>query len=124
MTDIGGIKPISSDIDLQQSAHAKRMINKIDTSANTTMSVERLKGLAKDFESVFLDTIMKEMDKTVIESEMFNSSGMQQAKGIFRHFFSQELADQGGLGLWKDLYRDFSKHMNLETTKPSIEAEL
>ena len=113
MTEINGLQPISPG-----------MINKTTASDDTTMSPERLKRIAKDFESLFLSTIMKEMDKTVIESDIFNTSGMRQAKGIFRHFFSQELANQGGLGFWKDIYRDFSQHIKRESTTPSIEAEL
>src|ERR1035437_7371621 len=64
-----------------------------------------LEKVAKDFESVFLEKITDEMQKTVPHSGLLNSSAMEQTQGLFWMQLSQELAKQGGLGLWKQLVK-------------------
>jgi Rod binding domain-containing protein len=60
---------------------------------------------AKGFESVFLNTLLNEMGKTVEDSGLLGGSAMQQTQGIFWYYLSQTIADKGGVGLWKDLVR-------------------
>ena len=61
---------------------------------------------AKDFESVLLYKLMEEMRRTVPESELLESGASRQIEGIFWYYLAQEVADGGGLGLWKDVYKD------------------
>lgn len=59
---------------------------------------------AKDFESVLLHKLLEAMDRTVERSGLFESGASEQIRGMFRHYLAQELASQGGLGLWKQLH--------------------
>ena len=61
---------------------------------------------AKDFESVLLYKLMEEMKRTVPESGLLDSGASKQVEGIFWFYLAQEVADNGGLGLWKDVYKD------------------
>jgi len=58
---------------------------------------------AKDFESVLLHKVLQEMARTVDESELLGGTGNEQAKDMFWYYLAQDLAYQGGLGLWKQL---------------------
>ncbi len=63
---------------------------------------------AKDFEAVLLNRLCGEMKNTIGNWGLEKSSGSDQINGIFYMMLSQSLADQGGLGLWKDIYRSIS----------------
>lgn len=65
----------------------------------------QLEKVAKDFESVFLEKITDEMQKTIPHSGLLSSGAMEQTQGLFWMQLSQELAKQGGLGLWKQLVK-------------------
>lgn len=126
MDKINNLNSISPSLNLDKANPFAKLANSQKNYQNKVNSANNLKKIAKDFEGLFLNSIMKEMNKPIIESGMFNTSGMQQSKGIFTHFFSKELADQGGLGLWKNIYKDLSQQLNQKPTtgNHSIEAEL
>ncbi|MCL2700315.1 MAG: rod-binding protein [Phycisphaerae bacterium] len=60
---------------------------------------------AKDFESVLLNKLMEAMQATVPESGLLEDGTSKQVQSIFWSYLSQDVADKGGMGLWKDLYR-------------------
>ena len=59
---------------------------------------------AKDFESLIINNLLSEMKNTVGDWGFEKDSASGQVDGIFWQFLSGDLADQGGLGLWKDIY--------------------
>ena len=67
---------------------------------------EKLKRACMDFESIFIHQMLKSMRETVPKSGLL---GEGPDKGIFESLFDQEwsksLAQQGGLGLGKMLYK-------------------
>ena len=63
---------------------------------------------AKDFESVLLHKLLQEMKDTIPDSGLTGGSEAKQVQGIFWSFLAQDIADKGGLGLWKDLYEQWS----------------
>jgi Rod binding domain-containing protein len=63
---------------------------------------------AKDFESVLLNKLLEEMSSTIGDSGLLSSPTGKQLQGMFWNFLAEDLARQGGLGLWKDLYRQFA----------------
>jgi Rod binding domain-containing protein len=82
----------------------------------------QLEKVAKDFESVFLEKITDEMRRTVPQSGLLDSSAMDQTQGIFWMQLSQELAKQGGLGLWKQLVKQMQASSG--QTAPSAAPEV
>ena len=60
---------------------------------------------AKDFEAVLLNQLMETMQATIPESGLFEDGTSKQVQSIFWSYLSQDAADKGGMGLWKDLYR-------------------
>ena len=68
----------------------------------------RIEQTAKDFESVFLHKLLEEMQRSVPKSGLLDSGATEQVEGLFWHYMSQHLADNGGLGLWKDIRRQMA----------------
>lgn len=62
---------------------------------------------AKDFESVFLHKMLEEMKNSIPDSGLLTSSTGKQLQGMFWSFLARDIAEKGGLGMWKDLYRQF-----------------
>ena len=69
---------------------------------------ERRKQAARDFESIFLHQLFSVMQQTIPESDMEDSSS-GQIKSMYWSFMAQAVADQGGLGLWKQVYEQMPK---------------
>ena len=63
---------------------------------------------AKDFESVLLNKLMEAMQRTIPESGLLGNGITKQVQGLFWYYLSQEVADAGGTGLWRDIYRDIT----------------
>ena len=60
---------------------------------------------AKDFESVLLHQLMQEMSRTIPDSELTSSGVSKQIKSIFWSFLAEGVADNGGIGLWRDIQK-------------------
>jgi len=73
---------------------------------------------AKDFEAVLLNKLMEAMQATVPESGLLEDGTSKQIQSIFWSYLSQDVADKGGMGLWKDLYRQLSASGADETPSP------
>lgn len=63
------------------------------------------KQFAKDLESVFLNKLMEEMQNTIGEWGFEKDGASRQVQGIFWLHLARDIADKGGLGLWKDIYQ-------------------
>ena len=73
------------------------------------LSQEQAKQVAKDFESVLLHKLLDAMKKTVPESDLFETGISKQFQDIFWFHMAQEMADQGGLGIWKMIYQQMNR---------------
>ena len=73
------------------------------------ISNEQAKQVAKDFESVLLHKLLDAMKKTIPESDLFETGISEQFRDIFWFHLAQEMGKQGGLGIWKMLYRQIEQ---------------
>ena len=76
----------------------------VDKAANL-MTDERKKQAAKDFESVFVHKLLDTMKNTVDVFGSEKDSGAKQIDGIFWLYMARDIASNGGLGLWQDIYK-------------------
>lgn len=90
------------------------------TIATAPASVERLLGtrrgdarevvrVARDFESVLLHRLMEEMRRTIPRSELLDTGISDQIQGLFWMYLAKHMADQGGIGLWKDIAQQMAR---------------
>ena len=60
---------------------------------------------AKDFESVFIAKLLDAMKGTIGDWGFEKDGASEQVQGIFWTYLSQDLANSGGFGMWKDIYQ-------------------
>ena len=102
-TDLITTEPISAPIVLKQ-------LDNINSA-----SKERKEQIAKDFESLLINKLLDEMKDTIGDWGFEKDGPCKQIQGIFWFHLSQELANNGGLGLWKDIYQFLNS--NEQTTQ-------
>jgi Rod binding domain-containing protein len=68
-----------------------------------------LEKTARDFESVLLHRVFEEMRRSVPESGLLDSGTSDQVQGMFWMYLAQDVAAKGGIGLAKELSRQFSR---------------
>jgi len=77
---------------------------------------KKTEQLAKDFESVLLTQLVDKMKDTVGQSELGEDAAADQVHGLFWLYLARDIADKGGFGLWKDLYRFFNDLQNSDVS--------
>ena len=76
------------------------------------MTDEKKKQIAKNFESVFVEKLLSVMRSTIGDWGMEEDATSKQTKGIFWMYLGRDIADNGGLGMWKDIYNYMDQSEN------------
>jgi Rod binding domain-containing protein len=66
---------------------------------------ERKKQIAKDFESVLLNKMLDQMKNTIGNWGFEKDGPCNQIQGIFWLYLARDIANNGGIGLWKDIHQ-------------------
>ena len=77
--------------------------------ASVDVDEEKKKKVAQDFESIFIHQLMETMKATIPDEESEDAAA-GQVKSMYWSFMAQAVSDQGGLGLWKDIYKSMSNN--------------
>ena len=88
------------------------LLEQLDKSMLNSISEEKKKQAAKDFESVLLTKLLDEMKNTVGKWGFKKDGASRQIQGIFTLYLSQHIADSGGFGLWEDIYKFLTNSTN------------
>ena len=70
-----------------------------------SISEEKKKQIAKDFESILVTKLLDEMKNTIGDWGFDKDGAAKQIQGIFWLYLAGDIANNGGLGLWKDIYQ-------------------
>jgi Rod binding domain-containing protein len=71
-------------------------------------SDEKKKQVARDFESVLLNKLLDQMSKSVGNWGFAEDGASKQVQGIFWLYLARDIANKGGMGLWKDIYNSLT----------------
>ncbi len=82
-------------------------------SNTNRLSDEKKIQAAKDFESLLINKLLDEMKNTIEDWSGDEDGASRQIQAIFNMYLSKHIAENGGLGLWKDIYSS----MNLAADK-------
>ena len=74
------------------------------SGATDAASEQRKIQTAKDFESVFISKLLDQMKDTIVDWGLERDEASKQVHGISWLYLARDLANQGGFGLWKDVY--------------------
>ena len=110
------INPIQTSL----TSFAERLIACRDVSEKGAAVKGAVKA-AKDFESVLIHKIMEQMQRTIPESGLLDNGITKQVQGIFWFHLAQEVADNGGMGLWRDIHRNVFGPAGAETAAQAVE---
>lgn len=73
-------------------------------SAVAGTSDQKKRQIAKDFESILIKKLLDEMKSTIGDWGLERDGASEQVQGLFWMYLSRHLANNGGLGLCKDMY--------------------
>lgn len=100
------------------------MLGHLDKSRLKNISEEKKKQVAKDFESVLLTKLLDEMKKSIVDWGSEKDGASKQIHGIFWLYLARDIANNGGLGLWKDIYQSLTNAEHANTAQKSDFDEL
>lgn len=84
------------------------LLEQLDKSRLNSISEKKKEQVAKDFESVLLTKLLDEMKNTIVDWGLEKDATSKQIHGIFWLYLARDIANNGGLGLWKDIYQFLS----------------
>ncbi|MCD6364945.1 MAG: rod-binding protein [Planctomycetes bacterium] len=90
--------------------------------ASNSRDARKTAEAAKDFEAVLLNKIMEAMERTIPKSGLLDGGATEQIRSMFWMHLADELADNGGLGLWKDIQRQMQQRTGKYTGAEKLEA--
>jgi len=83
-----------------------------------------LNEVAKQFESVFVSMMMKEMRNTLPKDGMFSSNEMESYQEMFDQQLSLDLSRNGGLGLADLISRQMAMGLGFEQEPAAVNTDL
>ncbi len=72
-------------------------------------SEEKKQQVAHDFESVLLTRLFDQVQQSLGNWDLEEDGTSRQVQGLFWFYLAREVADQGGVGLWKDVYQQLQQ---------------
>ena len=87
-------------------------------------SDEKKKQIARDFESVLLNKLFDQMSKSVGNWGFEKDGASQQIQGIFWLYLARDIANNGGMGLWKDIYKSLTGPDQTGKTANSLDGQI
>lgn len=112
------VNPISS-LNMNKSQYKKNKIQdnnfeKMFEQAKNSKDEKKLKDACRQFESVFMNMMMKSMRSTIHEDGIIQKS---HAREIFEGMLDEKVADEAvkgqGMGLAQQMYKQLSKNINM-----------
>ncbi len=80
-------------------------VSPADLNKTNGVSEEKKKQIAKDFESVLIHKLLEEMKNTIGDWGFEEEGTTEQIQGIFWLYLARDIANNGGFGMWKDIYQ-------------------
>ncbi|MBN2183262.1 MAG: hypothetical protein JW715_15230 [Sedimentisphaerales bacterium] len=77
----------------------------IDKPNLEAASEREKKQAAKDFESLLLNHLLDEMKDTIGSWGYEKDGASTQIQGIFWMYLARDIANNGGIGIWEDIYK-------------------
>jgi len=93
------------------------MLEQLDKSMLNGISEDKKKQAAKDFESVLLNKLLDEMKNSIVDWGSEKDGTSKQIQGIFWLYLARDIANNGGLGLWKDIYQSLTNAEHANTVQ-------
>ncbi|MHC4534577.1 MAG: hypothetical protein ACYS6K_11550 [Planctomycetota bacterium] len=114
----------STKLILTEPVSPPTMLENLGQSRLKSIPDEKKKQVAKDFESVLLDKLLEEMKNSITNWGLEKDAASKQTEGIFWLYLGRDIANNGGLGLWKDIYQHLSNVEQTNTAQQSVDDQI
>ena len=114
----------SAKLILTKPVQPPALLGQIDTAGLNNASNEKKKQIAKDFESVLLNRLLGEMQNTIGDWGLEEDGPCKQIQGIFYLFLARDVANNGGIGLWKNIYEFLTSADHTNTAEKSLDTNI
>jgi len=81
------------------------LLEHLNKSDFNNIPEEKKKQIAKDFESVLLNKMLDQMKNSIGDWGFEKDGPSNQVQGIFWLYLARDIANNGGIGLWKDIHQ-------------------
>lgn len=98
-------------------------LRQIDKAGIDNASEDKKKQVAKDFESLLLNNLLSQMKDTIGNWGFEKDSVSSQVDGIFWLYLARDMADKGGIGLWKDIYNSMPADEQVKQSVDSLNGD-
>jgi Rod binding domain-containing protein len=119
----GTVPPSSLSENLSETLFYKK-IAKWEPGKIDGVSEDRKKQIAKDFESVLISKLLDEMKNTIGGWSFDEDETSKQVQGIFWLYLARDIANNGGFGMWKDIYQFSSNPDQTNTTTELLSRDI
>ena len=99
-------------------------LNQLDQANQEGISEQEKEKIAKDFESLLINKLLDAMKSTIGEWGFEKDGASMQIQGIFWMYLARDIADNGGIGLWKDIYKTMSDNNTADSAGNSVDKNL
>ena len=114
----------SAKLILTESVSPPTQLERLDKSKLNSATDEKKKQTAKDFESVLLNKLFDQMSKSVGNWGFEKDGSSEQIQGIFWLYLARDIANNGGMGLWKDIYKSLTDPNQINTAGKSLDGKI
>jgi len=114
----------SAKLILTESVSPPTQLGRLDKSKLNGATDEKKKQIAKDFESVLLNKLFDQMSKSVGNWGFEKDGSSEQIQGIFWLYLARDIANNGGMGLWKDIYKSLTEPNQINTAGKSLDGKI
>jgi len=114
----------SAKLILTKPVPSPALLGQIDASNLNKASDAKKKQIARDFESILLNKLLGEMQSTIGDWGFEKDSPCQQIQGIFYLFLARDVANNGGIGLWKGIYEFLTNADHTNTAEKSVDTDI
>ena len=111
----------STKLILTEPVSPPTQLERLDKSKLNSATDEKKKQIAKDFESVLLNKLFDQMSKSVGNWGFDKDGASEQVQGIFWLYLARDVANNGGMGLWKDIYQSLKGSDQTNTAGKSLD---
>ena len=92
---------------------------------DTVAAAEQLKTVAKGFESIFINQILKQMQETIKNSSFDpDDSSNEQVHSLYCTFLADSVSQNGGFGLWEKIYEQMADAAGLDSGSQTAMSQL
>lgn len=89
-------------MDISEVALSQNLFKPVNSEIN--LEDEKNKEIARKFEGIFVRQLLEKMQQTIPEDEEEDSSS-KQIKSMFWSFLGDSIAENGGFGMWENIYK-------------------